>query len=682
MRALPGPGSRVAFYSRYSTSLQSYKSIEGQERLCAAYAEKQGWVETGRYSDAERSGTTTMGRQGLFQMLAAADRGKFQVLLLEDTDRASRDAADMHRIAKELEELDIVLCTVVGGVVTDIELAFKSVQHQQFIKQNAEKSKRGQELAVSQGRMSGSVAYGYRKVVAADALGNPINGLREKDPDRAAMVERIHQDFDAGKTTFEICKALNAEGEPAPTGGLWRVGTLLGNRHGGIGILRNPAYVGEYHYRKIQRKRRKNKMKMRFTAESERIIVQHPELRIIPQELWDRNQARLAENHDKPFHAKRKGEFVFTGRVFCGKCGCTSIASDGKYVCTGRSQIGVCDNTRRAPRIAVEQSVFDRLQKHLLSAGLLKPCIDAYREEAERARLEYEARRQGDQSRLKDVDQRIANLVAQLGGMRDTGYASQMLAVELDRLGAEKAILEKQSKVRHVAAVPVENAEIIADRITATLQNLQAALQGDDRETARARELLRGLVSRVVLTPTPGTPTDGRGAGDVAVTVEGPLAARRCSALHRRRSGLRRRLCDPRRLRTAESPTCRHRRSGYLPRRRTWSSRWRARCGVHSGTELTTDRAVYSQPPGARRRECASASSSRAVCGRAALQRRPHRRRWRYSASAPSPRSGCRVVAAIRRAGVLGVSISAFFVLPEQGENAPQSLRSGRHPRS
>lgn len=28
-----------------------------------------------------------------------------------------------------------------------------------------------------------------------------------------------------------------------------------------------------------------------------------------------------------------------------------------------------------------------------------------------------------------------------------------------------------------------------------------------------------------MLTPTPGTPTDGRGAGDVTVTVEGPLAA-------------------------------------------------------------------------------------------------------------------------------------------------------------
>ncbi|WP_240387278.1 helix-turn-helix domain-containing protein [Brevundimonas naejangsanensis] len=35
-----------------------------------------------------------------------------------------------------------------------------------------------------------------------------------------------------------------------------------------------------------------------------------------------------------------------------------------------------------------------------------------------------------------------------------------------------------------------------------------------------------------------------------------------------------------------------------------------------------------------------------------------------------------------RLAGVLGVAVSAFFVLPEQGEAAPQSLPSGRHPKS
>lgn len=123
MRTMPPPGSRVAFYSRFSTDRQKQTSIEGQERLCAAYATERKWIEFKRYSDSERSGTTTMGRAGLFEMLAAAERGEFDVLLVEDIDRTSRDAADMHQIAKELDELDIVICTVAGGVVTDIESA-------------------------------------------------------------------------------------------------------------------------------------------------------------------------------------------------------------------------------------------------------------------------------------------------------------------------------------------------------------------------------------------------------------------------------------------------------------------------------------------------------------------------------------------------------------------------------
>lgn len=35
-----------------------------------------------------------------------------------------------------------------------------------------------------------------------------------------------------------------------------------------------------------------------------------------------------------------------------------------------------------------------------------------------------------------------------------------------------------------------------------------------------------------------------------------------------------------------------------------------------------------------------------------------------------------------RLAGVLGVSVSTFFVLPEQGEAEPRSLPSGRHSKS
>ncbi|MEH6699933.1 MAG: recombinase family protein [Brevundimonas sp.] len=525
MRALPPPGSRVAIYSRFSTDRQKQTSIEGQERLCAAYAVERQWIEYKRFSDSERSGTTTMGRAGLFEMLAAADRGEFDVLLVEDIDRTSRDAADMHKLAKDLDELDIVICTVVGGVVTNIELAFKAVQNEEFIKQNAQKSKRGQELAISQGRMSGAVAYGYRKVLKVDARGEAINGLREKHPERAAIVQRIHEEFDAGRTTFEICATLNAEGVPGPKGKGWRPGALLGNRHGGLGILRNPIYVGEYQFRKTSRRRRKGRIKTRFTAASERMIMQHPELAIVDRDLWDRNQARLAANFDRPFHTKRKVEYVFTGKVHCGVCNSTCIVSGGKYVCTGRQQKGICSNSRRVPREAVETSIFNRVKVHVLNTAVLGPALSAFREEVERARADHAAKVQSQGGRLKDIDQRISNLMVQLGGAAESSFASQMLLAELERLGAEKRGLERQVKQAPPPPPVGGDVEAIIASISGTLDDLHAMLQADDAEASRAKELLRGLITRIVLAPTPGSVTDGRGAGDMTVTVEGPMAA-------------------------------------------------------------------------------------------------------------------------------------------------------------
>lgn len=525
MRAMPPPGSRVAFYSRFSTDRQKQSSIEGQERDCEAYRVERQWEEFGRFSDSERSGTTTMGRSGLFEMLASAERGEFDVLLVEDIDRTSRDAADMHQIAKELDELDIVLCTVASGVVTNIELAFKAVQNQEFIKQTVQKSKRGQELAVSQGRMSGSIPYGYRKVVKLDARGEPINGLREPHPERAAIVQRIHKEFDAGRSTFEICATLNAEGVPGPKGKQWRPGALLGNRHGGLGILRNPIYIGEYQFRKTSRRRRKGLMKMRFTAATERMITQHPELALIERDLWDRNQTRLAENFDRPFHSKRKVEYVFTGKVHCGVCKSTCIVSDGKYVCTGRQQKGICSNPRRVPREAVETTIFNRIKVHVLNTAVLGPALAAFRDEVELARADHAAKVGGHVARLKEIDQRIGNLMVQLGGAAEASFESQLLLDELERLGAEKRRLEQQVKQAPPPPPVGGDAKAIIAAISQTLDTLHQGLQADDAEAARAKELLRGLITRIVLEPTPGSATDGRGAGDMTVTVEGPMAA-------------------------------------------------------------------------------------------------------------------------------------------------------------
>jgi site-specific DNA recombinase len=216
---------------------------------------------------------------------------------------------------------------------------------------------------------------------------------------------------------------------------------------------------------------------------------------------------------------------VFTGRVFCGQCGSAYAVSDGKFACTGRALMGVCDNRRRVPRQAVEETVLDHIKQHILSTDLLEPSLAAYREEADHALAEHALRTEGDAVRLKEIDQRIVNLSTQLGGTSEASFASQIVLQEIDRLGAEKTRLEHQARLAPGPLGPALEAGAVVERIRATLDDLQQALEGDDREAVRARELVRGLVERVTMRPTPGSIEDGRGAGDLTLTVEGPLAA-------------------------------------------------------------------------------------------------------------------------------------------------------------
>jgi hypothetical protein len=95
---------------------------------------------------------------------------------------------------------------------------------------------------------------------------------------------------------------------------------------------------------------------------------------------------------------------------------------------------------------------------------------------------------------------------------------------ELDRLGAEKQRLDHEAKLRPQTAPQALDPSSIVARIRASLHNLQGLLESEDREAVRARELVRGLIDRIVLTPK-GEPADGRGGGDLMVTVEGKLAS-------------------------------------------------------------------------------------------------------------------------------------------------------------
>ena len=523
-RPLPTVGARVLLYARYSTKNQDFKSIEGQLSLCRAYAAKYGWIVVGEHHDAERSGTTTVGRSGLFAAMAAVENGECEAFLVEDVDRLSRDAADTHHLARMLEENDVALCSVSNGVIGDMELGFAAIQNQQYVRNNVEKVKRGQRYVVESGRISGSIAFGYAKVHKIDDRAKPINGIWKVDKVGSKIVQRIFLDYDAGVSTIAICSKLNADKVPGPGGKLWRPGALTGSGPYGTGILRNRLYIGEFVWGRTSRKRRQGRMKTRATADTERMVHAHPELAFVERDLFDRVQERVTRAHQYPLNARRKAEYPLSGKFRCTWCGNPCVLLNGRLGCTGRARMGVCENSRRVPREDVEEALFRKLPEHLLVPTLLDHVLEAYRTEAERALAEHAGRQEDHGRRIAEIDQRVANLLQNIGSEASDEQVNQVIKQEIGRLIAEKQRLERDLKNKPRAIGLAMDTDTVIARIRARLGELRQTLASDDRMAARAREVLRSLIDRVDIEPVPDTDVDGRGAGPVRLTVYGRMA--------------------------------------------------------------------------------------------------------------------------------------------------------------
>jgi len=522
MSGLPPAGSRYAIYARYSTVHQHFKSIEDQIRLCEEYAVRQGWRKAGAFHDAERSGTTFEGRAGFFAMMAAADRGEFEVLVVEDLDRLTRQASGAHGLVEELEFLDIVICTVHSGPVSDMEVAFKAVQNASYVKNMAAKSRRGVEGTVKNGLQSGRVPYGYNKVFTPDGK----NGQRQINPTEAPHVIRIMKDYAAGVSPLAICRALTAEGVPGPGGRPWRPGVIYGNKQAGTGILRNKLYIGVNQWGRtaVKRNRHKGTKVAKPVAASNWVRVEVPDLRIVDDELFEAVHARIEANENpQGFAERRRPEYLLTGLCYCGVCGSKYQVLQEKLGCTGRAMRDACDNRRRVARGDLEDAVLSGLKNRLLQTDLIEPFLAEYRGEIERAIAEQEGRARSSELRQKELERQIENILTQVRDGKLQGLAAQIMMQELDRLEAERQQLERLRKQPPRDTPLALDAPSVVGRLHKLVDDLREALKGADRDALRAREIIRSMVARVVIEPLQGDHHDGRGIGPVRVTIEGSL---------------------------------------------------------------------------------------------------------------------------------------------------------------
>jgi site-specific DNA recombinase len=514
---------RAAIYARYSSDLQRDASIEDQVRLCKAKIGSEGWTLSATYTDRAQSGASRL-RPGYQSLLEGARKGQFNILVAEALDRLSRDQEDMASLYKQLSFAGVKLTTIAEGEITELHVGLKGTMNALFLKDLGQKVRRGLEGRVRQGRSGGGRCYGYDVALEHDARGEPIRGGRRINETKAAIVKRIFMEFAAGNSPKAIARRLNAEKIPGPFGKVWRDTTIRGHHDRRTGILRNDLYAGQLIWNKQHyvKEPRTGKRLARRNPQSQWIVEQVSELRIIDDELWSKVQARLESIHESPavrairateFWKHRRAQHVLTGKVFCGVCDSPAAAVGRDYLACSRARHDrACSNTQGVRRHVLEGVILEALRQKLMAPDLVKEFADAFIKEMNQQSRDQEHEIGRKRRELADVSRKLEGLVDAIAG----GLRGASVQQRLDELELRKAELQREldSASAPFPLLHPNLAEIYRDRVA----RLHEAFT-DETTRTEATELLRGLIDRVLLHPGEHG-AEFELVGDIAAMVE------------------------------------------------------------------------------------------------------------------------------------------------------------------
>jgi DNA invertase Pin-like site-specific DNA recombinase len=152
---------RVALYARYSTNMQSERSIDDQFAVCEERCLSEAWTIVARYHDKAMSGSSMARRTGLLELLEAARRGEFDLVVAESLDRISRDQEETAGTFKRLKFCGVNIFTLAEGRVTQMHVGFKGTMNAIELEHIAMRVRRGQDGSVKAGKAPGGRSYGY-----------------------------------------------------------------------------------------------------------------------------------------------------------------------------------------------------------------------------------------------------------------------------------------------------------------------------------------------------------------------------------------------------------------------------------------------------------------------------------------------------------------------------------------
>ncbi len=517
------PSVQAASYARFSSALQDESSNVDQQRKCREMAAANGHqiAPNLEFSDSAISGTK-LHRDGLDDLLAAAQAGELNVLYFHSLSRLSRESVITLPLLKQLVyNYGVRVISVTEGIDSndtawELIAHIMSIVHEQYVKDLAKNVLRGQEGAIEAGFSVGDFCFGYDSV----AIPGSERGRRGRNPkprkmyvidsNTAAWVPRIFHWFVRERRSLRwIARELNRLGAPKDH----RAKKKSWRHQYVTRLLKNRKYIGWWSWGVKQNVRDpltgKIRQKDRPEAECEQWLRHLPDLRLVDDDTFEEAQRLLTSNQEAVVGNRSKTgklngssgdasvchpRHLLSKLIQCGGCDRNFIVggSGGKYLFCPGYAMGTCSCQTQLRRDRAERMILDQLGLQIFahvtwSQQVLKETLAAWRAVEAAVPSELAAARQN----LTDVEQKITNLLDRV----EDGRGGPELDERLAQRRAEKR--ELAGRIERLARVdqdhrPQPTAEWVAER----LSNLSEVFT---QATPAAAHALRDLVGGAIV---------------------------------------------------------------------------------------------------------------------------------------------------------------------------------------
>ena len=366
---------RVWLYARLSNDDDpAQNSLQNQQEICRAFAEKKGWTIIGSSADDNISGMN-FSRRGLDMLTAAVQMKQIDAVLVKDLSRLGRHRTQTALFIDFLREKQVRVISVTEDVDTfceedDLMIGVRGLMNDYYAKDIGKKIRAGYRQKQKDGLVI-TPPFGYWK--------DKNTGQIKVDPEAAVTVQHIYSLYLQGCGQKEISRRINAMGRKTPAQlraercgkevrqtHKTRDGQFLWTYASVKNILVEEAYTGVL----VNHRREYLGGKARAVTEADWLRHENFYPVIIEKTIWQQVQTRLKQQARPAVNNRTRHRYA--GLLTCRECGNTFIpmircwngSRRVEYVCRGyqRNGKGYCSSHRIHEEV-LDKAIWDDIEK-------------------------------------------------------------------------------------------------------------------------------------------------------------------------------------------------------------------------------------------------------------------------------------------------------------------------------